>query len=139
MTPAASGAGVSLADTAISSEQAARVLPLFKALAHPARLRMLSLILSSETGEAGVFELNGAFDVTKAVVSHHLKIFHSAGFVDRDKRGSWVYYRGRPETLDIVATLVTPVGAALSDDQRALAQEPGPGAAYPQQVPAVPI
>lgn len=113
MTPAASGAGVSLADTAISSEQAARVLPLFKALAHPARLRMLSLILR--------------------------KILHSAGFVDRDKRGSWVYYKGRPETLDIVATLVTSAGVALSDDQRTVAQEPGAGAAYPQQVPAVPI
>ena len=72
---------------------------LLKALADPVRLRMVSLIASSEAGETCVCDLNEAFDLTQATISHHLKVLHSAGILDRDKRGVWVYYAVRPEAL----------------------------------------
>ena len=36
-----------------------------------------------------------AFDVSQPTISHHLKVLHEAGLVDREKRAMWVYYRAR--------------------------------------------
>ncbi|SOC50367.1 transcriptional regulator, ArsR family [Blastococcus aggregatus] len=94
-----------LSGTAMSTEQAEQVAPLLKALADPVRLRLLSLIASSTTGEACVCDLNDAFDLTQATISHHLKVLHSVGLLDREKRGVWVYYAVRPEALTAVAGL----------------------------------
>jgi ArsR family transcriptional regulator len=94
-----------LSGTAMQAEQAEQVAPLLKALADPVRLRLMSLIASSASGEACVCDLGDAFDLTQATISHHLKVLHSAGLLDRDKRGVWVYYAVRPEALSAVATL----------------------------------
>jgi ArsR family transcriptional regulator len=94
-----------LTGTPMSAEQAEQVAPLLKALADPVRLRLVSLIAASAGGEACVCDLNGAFDLTQATISHHLKVLHSAGLLDRDKRGVWVYYAVRPQALAAVATL----------------------------------
>lgn len=101
-----------LSGASMSTEQAEQVAPLLKALADPVRLRLVSLIASSESGEACVCDLNDAFDLTQATISHHLKVLHSAGVLDRDKRGVWVYYAVKPEALSAVANLFTP--AALT-------------------------
>jgi ArsR family transcriptional regulator len=100
--------------TPMSTEEAERVAPLLKALADPVRLRLVSLIASAEGGQACVCDLNEAFDQTQATISHHLKVLHAAGVLDRDKRGVWVYYAVRPESLSAVATLFStpaPAGA----------------------------
>ena len=86
-------------------EQADQVAPLLMALADPVRLRLVSVIAASAGGEACVCDLNDAFDLTQATISHHLKVLHSAGLLDRDKRGVWVYYAVKPEALASVATL----------------------------------
>ena len=90
---------------AMSAAQAEQVAPLLKALADPVRLRLVSLIAASPSGEACVCDLNDAFDLTQATISHHLKVLHSAGLLDRDKRGVWVYYAVRPAALAAVANL----------------------------------
>jgi ArsR family transcriptional regulator len=94
-----------LTGTAMSAEQAEQIAPLLKALADPVRLRLVSLIAASAGGEACVCDLNGAFDLTQATISHHLKVLHTAGLLDRDKRGVWVYYAIRPAALAAVAHL----------------------------------
>jgi ArsR family transcriptional regulator len=94
-----------LTGTPMSAEQAEQVVPLLKALADPVRLRLVSLIAASAGGEACVCDLNDAFELTQATISHHLKVLHSAGLLDRDKRGVWVYYALRPEALSAVASL----------------------------------
>ena len=91
--------------TAMSADRAAELAGLLKALADPVRLRLVSLIASSGSGEACVCDLNAAFDLTQATISHHLKVLHSAGVLDRDKRGVWVYYAVRPGALAAVADL----------------------------------
>ena len=55
--------------------------------------------------------INDAFDLTQATISHHLKVLHSAGLLDRDKRGVWVYYAVRPEALSAVADLFSTTAA----------------------------
>src|SRR5215213_6463641 len=94
-----------LTGTPMSAEQAEQVAPLLKALADPVRLRLVSLIAAGANGEACVCDLNVAFDLTQATISHHLKVLHSAGLLDRDKRGVWVYYAVKPEALAAVANL----------------------------------
>ena len=89
--------------SAISADRALQVAALLKALADPVRLRLVSLIASSGTSEACVCDLNAAFALTQATVSHHLKVLHTAGVLDRDRRGVWAYYRVRPEALAAVA------------------------------------
>jgi ArsR family transcriptional regulator, arsenate/arsenite/antimonite-responsive transcriptional repressor len=95
----------SLTGTPMSAAQAEQVAPVLKALADPVRLRLVSLIAASAGGEACVCDLNDAFDLTQATISHHLKVLHSAGLLDRDKRGVWVYYALRPQALSAVANL----------------------------------
>ena len=68
-----------LTGTPMSAAQAEQVAPLLKALADPVRLRLVSLIAASAGGEACVCDLNDAFDLTQATISHHLKVLHSAG------------------------------------------------------------
>ncbi len=50
--------------------------------------------------------LTGAFDLSQPTISHHLKVLHDAGLVDRDKRGVWVYYRARPQALAALGALI---------------------------------
>ena len=57
------------------------------------RLRLLSLVASHADGEACVCDLNDAFDLSQPTISHHLKVLHEVGLLDRSKRGVWVYYR----------------------------------------------
>jgi ArsR family transcriptional regulator len=96
-----------LAREPLSQRQAERIAPLLKALADPARLRLLSLIASHAGGEACVCDLNEAFDLSQPTISHHLKVLHEAGLIDREKRGVWAYYRARPEALAALADLLT--------------------------------
>jgi ArsR family transcriptional regulator, arsenate/arsenite/antimonite-responsive transcriptional repressor len=90
----------------LSQAQAEQVAPLLKALADPVRLRLMSLVASHPGGEACVCDLNEAFDLSQPTISHHLKVLHEAGLLDRDKRGVWVYYRVRTEALASLGTLI---------------------------------
>ncbi len=86
-----------LAVRALSIEQAALIAPMFKALGDPVRLRLMSMIASRP--EACVCDLTGAFDVSGPTISHHLRVLREAGLVDSERRGTWVYYRVRPEAV----------------------------------------
>ena len=95
-----------LTTTPLSMEQAEQVAPLLKALADPVRLRLMSLVASHEGGEACVCDLNDAFHLSQPTISHHMKVLHEAGLVDRDKRGVWVYYQARPQALAALGALI---------------------------------
>jgi ArsR family transcriptional regulator len=90
----------------ISTEAAERISALLKALADPVRLRLLSLVAAHAGQEACVCDLNEAFDLSQPTISHHLKVLHEVGLLERSKRGTWVYYSVRGETLADLATLL---------------------------------
>lgn len=77
-----------------------------KALADPARLRLLSIVASSEGQEACVCDLIDPIGLSQPTVSHHLKVLTEAGFLSRSKRGTWAYYRLIPEALEQVSGLL---------------------------------
>lgn len=90
----------------MTADQAEQVAPLLKALADPVRLRLMSLIASHDGGEACVCDLTDPFKLSQPTISHHLKVLHDAGLLEREKRGVWVYYRARTEALGGLATLI---------------------------------
>ncbi|HWD77262.1 MAG TPA: metalloregulator ArsR/SmtB family transcription factor [Kribbella sp.] len=97
-----------LAREPLTEPQAAELAKLFKAMADPVRLRLLSLIASHAGGEACVCDLTDAFDLTGPTISHHLKVLRESGLITGERRGTWVYYRVHPEVLArLSAVLVT--------------------------------
>ena len=70
------------------------------------RDRLMSLVASHPGGEACVCDLTGAFDLSQPTISHHLKVLHDSGLLDREKRGVWVYYRARTEALASLGALI---------------------------------
>jgi ArsR family transcriptional regulator, arsenate/arsenite/antimonite-responsive transcriptional repressor len=90
----------------LTQDAADQIAPLLRALADPVRLRLMSLVASHEGGEACVCDLNDAFDLSQPTISHHLKVLHEAGLLDREKRGVWVYYRASTDALTGLATLI---------------------------------
>ncbi len=95
-----------LSQGALSLEQAEQVAPLLKALADPVRLRLMSLIASHPGGEACVCDLADAFSLSQPTISHHLKVLHDSGLLNREKRGVWVYYRARAQALASLGALI---------------------------------
>jgi ArsR family transcriptional regulator len=90
----------------LSAQGAERIAPLLKALADPVRLRLLSLVASHAEGEACVCDLNDAFDLSQPTISHHLKVLHEVGLLERSKRGVWVYYSVNREALADLGVLI---------------------------------
>jgi ArsR family transcriptional regulator, arsenate/arsenite/antimonite-responsive transcriptional repressor len=78
----------------------------FKALADPARLRLISLVAAHQGAEACVCELTDPVGLSQPTVSHHLKILVDAGILTREQRGKWAYYRLVPDALNALATLI---------------------------------
>ena len=94
----------------LTEAQSVELATVFKALADPVRLRLLSLIASHAEGEACVCDLTDAFDLTGPTISHHLKVLREAGVIEGDRRGTWIYYRVQPQVLaQLSAVLVAPV------------------------------
>jgi ArsR family transcriptional regulator, arsenate/arsenite/antimonite-responsive transcriptional repressor len=89
-------------------EAAERLARLFKALGDPTRVRLLSLIAASESGEACICNLTAPVGLSQPTVSHHMKLLVDAGLVRREQRGKWAYYAVLPEALESLAGALAP-------------------------------
>ncbi|MFC3688831.1 metalloregulator ArsR/SmtB family transcription factor [Aquipuribacter hungaricus] len=90
----------------LGAEDAARFARTLRAIADPARLRLLSMVSVHEGGEACVCDLTEPLGLSQPTVSHHLKVLVEAGLLTRDKRGVWAYYALVPGALDAVADVL---------------------------------
>lgn len=90
----------------LSQTDAEQLAVTLRALADPARLRLLSIVASSEGQEACVCDLIDPIGLSQPTVSHHLKVLTAAGFLTRSKRGTWAYYRLVPDALQQVSGLL---------------------------------
>lgn len=98
--PSCCGMGVH----ALSPQDAERIAPMFKALGDPVRLQMASMIAGH--AELCVCEITPAFDLSSGTISHHLRTLRTAGIVDCERRGTFVYYWIRPEALAAMSALL---------------------------------
>ena len=98
---------------ALDAAAAERLARVFKALADPTRVRLLSMIAAGENGEACVCDLTAPVGLSQPTVSHHMKQLTGAGLVTREQRGRWAYYRVVDEALIAVgqSLLAVTVGA----------------------------
>jgi ArsR family transcriptional regulator len=90
----------------LDAGEAAGLAQALKAIADPARLRLLSLIQAQPSGEACVCHLTKPLGLTQPTVSHHLKVLLDAGLVEREQRGSWAYFRVVPDQLRALSELL---------------------------------
>lgn len=93
---------------ALSAEEAQQKALVFKALADPNRLRLLSIVSAGESSASCVCDLTEPLGLSQPTVSHHLKVLVEAGLLNREKRGTWAYFSLVPGALEAVgATLVS--------------------------------
>ncbi len=92
----------------LTPSDAEQLAVLFRVLGDPSRLQLLSLIASQPTGAACVCELIEPLGLSQPTVSHHLKVLYEAGFVTKERRGTWIYYQAVPQTLQMLCNILTP-------------------------------
>lgn len=86
------------AQAAVADENAQALADMFKALADPARVKIMAMLLNAE--EVCACDISGGIGKSAATASHHLKILKDAGLTTSEKRGTWVYYRAVPQRLN---------------------------------------
>ena len=88
----------SLSTPSLSDDQAEATARLFKALADPARVRIVNLLATSPEPVC-VCEFTKPLGLSQPTVSHHLKKLLDAGLLEREQRGTWAYYSLRRGAL----------------------------------------
>ena len=94
-----------LTASTLSDEEAEATAALFRALADPARVRIVNLLATSPEPVCAcdVIEPVG---LAQPTVSHHLKKLVEAGLIEREQRGKWAYFSLNPEAAARLAGLL---------------------------------
>jgi ArsR family transcriptional regulator len=92
----------------MTDEAALEVALRLKALADPARVKIMSLLFSSSAGEENSGDLATLLGLTESTVSHHLAQLRRAGFVESDRRGMNVFHRPGHDAMGALCTVLDP-------------------------------
>ncbi len=92
----------------LDNEAALEIALRLKALADPVRVKLVSLLFSSDAGEVCSRDLAAAVELSESTVSHHLTQLRTAGLVESERRGMNVYHRPRRESLIALCTVLDP-------------------------------
>jgi len=98
--------------SAAAVQAAGRWAAVFKALADPTRLLILSLVARNE---GGVCECNivDCTPLSQPTISYHVKVLKEAGLLDCEKRGLWCYYALRKDVLRLAASALDEMGRVV--------------------------
>ena len=102
--------GISTTLDTISLEQR---VELFRALADPHRLEILSILGRDVRCNCHLQDL---LDLAPNLLSYHLKILREAGLIVGERRGRWIDYSIAPEARSFVLAAVPPLEVATSPD-----------------------
>lgn len=97
-----------MSEALISHDDAVELALRLRALADPVRIRLLSLLLTSATGELRTGELAEATGVGESTTSHHLGRLREAGMIESKRRGMSVFHRARGGSLDALRAALDP-------------------------------
>lgn len=89
--------------------QTDRNVLLLQAAADPIRLGILRQLALA--GPVCVCDIAAGHAVTQPTVSHHLRVLRTAGWVTRERRGTWIWYSIRPEAVHRFEAIGAAVGA----------------------------
>ncbi|MFZ2530246.1 MAG: Rv2640c family ArsR-like transcriptional regulator [Rhodococcus sp. (in: high G+C Gram-positive bacteria)] len=92
----------------MTDEAALEVALRLKALADPARIKLMSILLTADEGEVCTCDLATGVDLAESTVSHHLGQLRKAGMVVSERRGMNVFHRAHVDALDALRVVLNP-------------------------------
>ena len=90
---------------ALDEQEAEATANVFKALADPARVKIVNVLARADEPVCACDFIQG-LGLSQATVSHHLKKLTDAGLLDREQRGKWEYFSLNPEAVSNLEGLV---------------------------------
>jgi ArsR family transcriptional regulator len=90
---------------ALLDAEAEAMASLFRALADPARVKIVNLLATSDEPVCAC-EFEPSLELSQPTVSHHLKKLTDAGLLEREQRGKWAYFSLKPEASSQLERLV---------------------------------
>jgi ArsR family transcriptional regulator, arsenate/arsenite/antimonite-responsive transcriptional repressor len=103
-----------LAGTSLSDSEAGELARLFGVLADRNRVMILNILLRAAGEAVCVCEFTDRLGLAQPTVSYHLKQLTAAGLLEREKRGTFAYFRVRPEAMRHLHSLVEPAVQAAA-------------------------
>ena len=95
-----------LAEPSLTDDDARELERVFKALADRHRVKILNRLLSAGGDAVCACDFEEMLGLKQPTVSYHLKQLHSAGIVDREKRGSYAYFSLADGALERISGLL---------------------------------
>ncbi|MCU1587944.1 MAG: transcriptional regulator [Frankiales bacterium] len=97
-----------IASGSLSQGDALQIAVRLKALADPARVQLMSILLADQETGVCTCDLAPALGLSEATVSHHLKQLREAGLVEGTRKGTNVYYRPDADALGALCRTIDP-------------------------------
>jgi ArsR family transcriptional regulator, arsenate/arsenite/antimonite-responsive transcriptional repressor len=98
-----------LAGATLSDGEAAELERLFRVLGDRHRVKILNVLMRAAGQAVCVCEFVDRLALAQPTVSYHLKQLTDAGLLEREKRGTFAYFRVRPAAMERLHGLVEPV------------------------------
>lgn len=95
-----------------TAAQAAKDVVVFKALANPVRLQIVSFVAASPEGQVSAGQIVERFSLSQPTISHHLRVLREAGVLTTLKASTFVYYRFAPQLRETVSAVLPDAAAA---------------------------
>lgn len=95
----------------LSDNEAEATAALFRALADPARVKIVNTLAISDEPVC-ICELIEPLELSQPTVSHHMKKLLDAGIVEREQRGKWAYFSLKPDAVETLAAVTDLKGVA---------------------------
>lgn len=92
----------------VSDDDALQIAMRLKAIADPARVKIVSFLFGAHAGEKTSGELAAKLDLNESTISHHIGQLRRAGLVNSERRGMNVFHRIRPEALQALCVVLDP-------------------------------
>ena len=99
-----------LAASTLSDVEAVATADLFRALADPARVRIVNALATSVEPVCAC-EFEPALGLSQPTVSHHLRKLTDAGLLEREQRGKWAYFSLKRDAVEKLAAVADLKGA----------------------------
>lgn len=93
-----------LAAPALDEAEAIATADLFKALADPARVRIVNALATTDEPVCAC-EFEPALGLSQPTISHHLKKLTDAGLLEREQRGKWAYFSLKRDAVEKLAAV----------------------------------
>ncbi len=77
-----------------------------KALADPARIQLISMLMAARPGDISTGALADTIGLSSATVSHHLSQLKKAGLVSSERRGINAFYRVESDSLEALRAVL---------------------------------